>query len=288
MITKENSGMRPGERRSVSDYVRKWAFISPTVPQQIAAVSTGIRGLDDAIGIGGLPKGRITHLYGMKGSLKTTVALTAAASVQRSGGMVAFFDADRRFAPAYAEHLGVRVDDLLFYQPNTAEQAFDAVCALIRTETEVLIILDTIAGLIPKSELENSIGPAPSYVNLLRQAMRKIAVLASSSGSTVLILNHLVNRAVGSVFSGPKAYGHRPIEQYAAVSIRATANGVTGAFDPHNSPVRSNVIARRAKLEVLWSSVSASGGIAEWTCPILTTSQHLDQLCAKRMSVVCA
>ena len=256
------------ERRTrLAAHVRKSSYVTTVSPSSVRALSTGLRSLDDAIGIGGLPKGRIAHLYGEAGSGKTTIALSMVAAVQRMKGTAAYFDSDRRFDPGYASRLGVDVNDLLLYQTDTAEQTLDAICALVGTDVEVFAVLDTLEGLVPKREFEIDCGVGDTgYLSTVRRYLRKIAARAHSSNSCVLILNHVTAPPLGAVFGRRTPYCGKVLEQRAALTIKATSRKMAqAARNPPGIVETKNVQAWSVTLEIIKNSVSPCLRTAEVT-----------------------
>ena len=161
--------------------------------QQIEATSTGSLGLDIALGIGGLPKGRIVEIYGPESSGKTTLTLHTVAEEQKKGGVCAFVDAEHALDPQYAKKLGVDLDELLISQPDTGEQALEIVDTLVRSGAVNMIVVDSVAALTPKSELEGDIGDSSVGVHarLMSQAMRKLTGSISRSNCMVIFINQI-------------------------------------------------------------------------------------------------
>ncbi|HCW82580.1 MAG TPA: recombinase RecA, partial [Rhodobacteraceae bacterium] len=159
--------------------------------QQIEATSTGSLGLDIALGIGGLPKGRIVEIYGPESSGKTTLTLHTVAEEQKKGGVCAFVDAEHALDPQYAKKLGVDLDELLISQPDTGEQALEIVDTLVRSGAVNMIVVDSVAALTPKSELEGDMGDSSVGVHarLMSQAMRKLTGSISRSNCMVIFIN---------------------------------------------------------------------------------------------------
>ncbi|MCK4712671.1 MAG: recombinase RecA, partial [Marinosulfonomonas sp.] len=161
--------------------------------QQIEATSTGSLGLDIALGIGGIPKGRVIEIYGPESSGKTTLTLHCVAEAQKRGGVCAFVDAEHALDPLYAKNLGVNTDELLISQPDTGEQALEITDTLVRSGAVSMVVIDSVAALTPKSELEGDMGDASVGVHarLMSQAMRKLTSSISRSGCTVIFINQI-------------------------------------------------------------------------------------------------
>jgi recombination protein RecA len=188
---------------------------------RVSTVSTGILPLDLALGVGGLPRGRVVEVYGPESSGKTTVALTVAAQVQKQGGIAAFIDAEHALDPAYARNLGVDVDELLVSQPDTGEQALEIAEHLVRSGAVDLIIIDSVAALVPRAELEGEMGDAHVglQARLMSQALRKLTAAISRSQGIVIFLNQLREK-VGVMFGNPEiTTGGRALRFYASVRV---------------------------------------------------------------------
>ncbi len=168
-------------------------------------IKTGILPLDVALGVGGIPKGRIIEIFGPEASGKTTVCLSVIAEVQKKGGIAAFVDVEHALDPVWAETLGVKVDDLLVSQPDTGEQALEIVEALIRSGGVDLVIVDSIAALVPRAEIEGEMGDAQMglQARLMSQALRKLTGVVSKSKTTVLFTNQL-RLKIGIMFGNPE------------------------------------------------------------------------------------
>ena len=162
------------------------------IPVNVEAVSTGSLSLDLALGIGGVPKGRIVEIYGPESSGKTTLALHVLASAQKMGGEVAFIDVEHALEPAYARALGVNIDELLISQPDTGEQALDIAESLVRSGAIDVLVVDSVAALIPKAELEGEVGDTVvgALARLMSQAMRRLAGAISKNNCTVIFNSH--------------------------------------------------------------------------------------------------
>lgn len=187
----------------------------------IAAISTGCMSLDAALGIGGIPHGRISEIYGPEASGKTTLALHIIAEAQKAGGMAAFIDAEHALDPTYAKALGVDVDNLLISQPDSGEQALDITEVLIRSGALDVIAIDSVAALVPKAELEGDMGD--SYMGLqarlMSQAMRKLAGVVNKTKTSVIFLNQL-RQKIGVMFGNPETTtGGNALKFYASVRI---------------------------------------------------------------------
>lgn len=187
----------------------------------VEAISTGSLQLDKALGIGGVPRGRIVEIYGPESSGKTTVSLHIVAEAQRQGGICAFIDAEHALDPIYAKALGVDLENLLVSQPDTGEQALEIVEALTRSGAVDVIVVDSVAALVPKSELEGDMGSSHVglQARLMSQAMRKLAGSINKSGTTAIFINQLREK-VGVMFGSPETTtGGRALKFYASVRL---------------------------------------------------------------------
>jgi recombination protein RecA len=187
----------------------------------VEAISTGSLGLDIALGIGGLPKGRIVEIYGPESSGKTTLALHVVAEAQRTGGTCAFIDAEHAIDPSYAKKLGVKVDDLLISQPDTGEQALEIADTLVRSGAVDVLVVDSVAALTPKAELEGEMGDSlPGLqARLMSQALRKLTGSISKSKTTVIFINQ-IRMKIGVMFGNPDTTtGGNALKFYASVRL---------------------------------------------------------------------
>ncbi|MGR3716312.1 MAG: recombinase RecA [Thermohalobaculum sp.] len=187
----------------------------------IEAVSTGSLGLDIALGIGGLPRGRTTEIYGPESSGKTTLALHVIAEVQKKGGIGAFIDAEHALDPSYARKLGVDVDELLISQPDSGEQALEIIDTLVRSGAVAIIVVDSVAALTPRSELEGDMGDSSLGVHarLMSQAMRKLTGSISRSKCMVIFINQ-IRMKIGVMFGSPETTtGGNALKFYASVRL---------------------------------------------------------------------
>ena len=187
----------------------------------IEVIPTGCLALDIALGIGGLPRGRIVEIYGPESSGKTTVALHAIAEIQQMGGIAAFIDAEHALDPVYAKKLGVDLDNLYVSQPDTGEQALDIADALVRSGAVDLIVVDSVAALTPKAEIEGEMGDAHVglQARLMSQALRKLTGFINKSNCCVILINQLREK-VGVMFGNPEVTpGGKALKFYASVRI---------------------------------------------------------------------
>ncbi|WP_395539961.1 recombinase RecA [Neotabrizicola sp. sgz301269] len=188
---------------------------------EIEATSTGSLGLDIALGIGGLPKGRIVEIYGPESSGKTTLTLHVVAEEQKKGGVCAFVDAEHALDPLYAKKLGVNLDELLISQPDTGEQALEIVDTLVRSGAVSLIVVDSVAALTPKAELEGDMGDATvgAQARLMSQAMRKLTASIGRSNCMVIFINQ-IRMKIGVMFGSPETTtGGNALKFYASVRL---------------------------------------------------------------------
>ena len=187
----------------------------------IEVIPTGCLALDLALGIGGLPRGRMVEIYGPESSGKTTVALHAVAEAQKMGGIAAFVDAEHALDPVYAKHLGVNLDELYVSQPDTGEQALDIVDALVRSSAVDIIVVDSVAALTPKAEIEGDMGDSHVglQARLMSQALRKLTAIVNKSKTCVVFINQLREK-VGVMFGNPEVTpGGKALKFYASIRI---------------------------------------------------------------------
>jgi recombination protein RecA len=202
----KGSIMRLGQRTSVGP---------------IASISTGSISIDYALGIGGLPRGRVTEIYGPESSGKTTLALQVIAEAQKAGGMAAFVDAEHALDAQYAQKLGVDLENLLVSQPDNGEQALEIVEVLIRSNSVDVVVVDSVAALVPKAEIEGDMGEAQMglQARLMSQALRKLTGVVSKSNTTLIFINQLREK-IGVMFGNPETTtGGRALKFYASVRI---------------------------------------------------------------------
>ena len=193
---------------------------SATLPP-IEAIPTGSLALDLALGIGGIPRGRITEIFGPESSGKTTLAQHIIAEAQKKGGLVAYIDAEHAMDPSYAANCGVKVDDLLISQPDTGEQALEITEALVRSSAVDAIIIERVAALVPRAEIEGDMGDPQMglQARLMSQALRKLAAAIGRSGTAVIFINQLREK-VGIVFGNPEVTtGGRALKFYSSTRI---------------------------------------------------------------------
>lgn len=191
------------------------------IPVNVEALSTGSLSLDLALGIGGVPKGRIVEIYGPEASGKTTLALHVVAAAQKAGGEAAYIDVEHALEPAYARALGVDIDSLLISQPDTGEQALDITESLVRSSAVDVVVVDSVAALIPRIELEGEMGDSVvgALARLMSQAMRRLAGAISKNGCTVIFINQL-RQKIGVMYGNPETTpGGLALKYYASVRI---------------------------------------------------------------------
>ncbi len=189
--------------------------------EEISVIPTGALPLDVALGIGGLPRGRVTEIYGPESSGKTTLALHVIAEAQRLGGIAAFIDAEHALDPKYAQRLGVNIDELLISQPDTGEQALEITETLVRSNAVDVIVIDSVAALVPRAELDGDMGDSlPGLqARLMSQALRKLTAAISRSGAIVIFINQ-IREKIGVMFGSPETTtGGRALKFYASIRM---------------------------------------------------------------------
>jgi recombination protein RecA len=188
---------------------------------EIGAISSGSIGLDAALGIGGFPKGRVVEIYGPESSGKTTLALSAIAQAQKGGGAAAFIDAEHALDVGYAQKLGVNIDDLLISQPDTGEQALEVAETLVRSGALDILVIDSVAALVPRAEIEGEMGDSlPGlHARLMSQAMRKLTAAISKGGATIIFINQ-IRMKIGVMFGSPETTtGGNALKFYSSVRL---------------------------------------------------------------------
>ncbi len=220
------------------------------LPVNVEALSTGSLSLDLALGIGGVPKGRIVEIYGPEASGKTTLALHIAGSAQKAGGTAAYIDVEHALEPAYAEALGVDIDNLLISQPDTGEQALDICEMLVRSGAVDVVVVDSVAALIPRAELDGEIGDSVVGVlaRLMSQAMRRLAGAISRNNCTVIFINQL-RQKIGVLFGNPETTpGGLALKYYASVRIDIRRSEIL--------KVNGEVVGNRVRAKVIKNKVA--------------------------------
>jgi recombination protein RecA len=218
--------------------------------EDIASISSGSLGLDLALGIGGYPKGRVVEIYGPESSGKTTLAIHAIAEAQKNGGIAAFIDAEHAFDRFYAENLGVNIDELIIAQPDSGEQALEITDNLIRSGAVDIIVIDSVAALTPKSEIEGEMGDSKMglHARLMSQALRKLTASISKTGCTCMFINQLREK-IGVMFGNPETTtGGNALKFYA--SVRLDIRRSTQLKDG------DNVIGNRTRVKVVKNKVA--------------------------------
>ncbi len=188
---------------------------------EIATTSSGSLGLDIALGVGGFPKGRIIEIYGPESSGKTTIALQAVAEVQKAGGRAAFIDAEHALDPVYSKQLGVNIDELLLSQPDTGEQALEICEALVRSGAVSVVVIDSVAALVPQAEIEGEMGDSHVglQARLMSQALRKLSGTINKTNTTAIFINQLREK-VGVMFGNPETTpGGRALKFYSTIRL---------------------------------------------------------------------
>lgn len=220
------------------------------VIQDMPAISTGSLGLDIALGVGGLPRGRVVEIFGPEASGKTTLSLHAIAEAQKAGGMVAFIDAEHALDVTYARKLGVKTDDLLISQPDTGEQALEVAEALVRSGAIDAIVIDSVAALVPKAELEGEMGDSlPGLqARLMSQALRKLTAAIAKSFTTVIFINQ-IRMKIGVMFGNPETTaGGNALKFYS--SVRLDIRKIDSIKDGQN------IIGNRVRVKVVKNKVA--------------------------------
>ena len=224
----------------------------------IDVIQTGCLAIDIALGVGGIPRGRVVEIFGPESSGKTTVALHIIAEAQKAGGVAAFIDAEHALDPAYAKKLGVDLDSLLISQPDNGEQALDIAEALVRSGAVDVIIIDSVAALVPRAELEGDMGDSHMglHARLMSQALRKLTSIINKSNTSIVFINQLREK-VGIVFGNPEVTtGGRALKFYASIRMEvrrseAIKNG-------------NDIVGNRTKLKVVKNKVAPPFKVAEF------------------------
>ncbi len=226
--------------------------------EQIEAISTGSLGLDIALGIGGLPKGRIVEIYGPESSGKTTLAIHAIAEAQKKGGIAAFIDAEHAFDKFYAKKLGVDVENLLISQPDNGEQALEIADNLIRSGAIDIIVIDSVAALVPKGEIEGEMGDSKMglQARLMSQALRKLTGTINKTGACCIFINQLREK-IGVMFGNPETTtGGNALKFYASVRLDIRRTGQIKDSE--------EVSGNRVKVKIVKNKVAPPFRIAEF------------------------
>jgi recombination protein RecA len=218
-------------------------------PSDVASISTGALALDLALGVGGVPRGRVVEIYGPESSGKTTLALHIIAEAQKAGGLAAFIDAEHAFDPAYAEAIGLDLENLYFSQPDNGEQALEIADTLVRSGALDIVVVDSVAALVPRAEIEGEMGDSHVglQARLMSQALRKLSGSLSRSGTTAIFINQLREK-IGVMFGSPETTpGGRALKFYSSVRLDIRR---IGALKAGNDTVGNQTRVKIAKNKV--------------------------------------